>query len=59
MMNLVTMGGLKKFKKQLTNEINDVLYALKVDNLFPRILMYNHDQYENRRKTYGTESKIL
>ena len=32
---------------------------IKVDTLFSRILIYNHNQYENRRKTYGTESKIL
>ena len=32
---------------------------IKVDTLFSRILIYNHSQYENRRKTYGTESKIL
>ena len=32
---------------------------IKVDSLFSRILIYNHNQYENRRKTYGTESKIL
>ncbi len=32
---------------------------IKVDTLFSRILIYNHNQYENRRKTYGTKSKIL
>ena len=32
---------------------------IKVDTLFSRILIYNHNQYENRRKIYGTESKIL
>ena len=32
---------------------------IKVDTLFSRILIYNHNQYENRRKTYGTESKNL
>ena len=32
---------------------------IKVDTLFSRILIYNHNQYENGRKTYGTESKIL
>ena len=42
--------------------VNTALYwccIIKVDTLFSRILIYNHNQYENRRKTYGTESKIL
>ena len=41
--------------------IADIMWCciIKVDTLFSRILIYNHNQYENRRKTYGTESKIL
>ena len=39
--------------------INVWCCIIKVDTLFSRILIYNHNQYENRRKTYGTESKIL
>ena len=41
------------------NWIKEWCCNIKVDTLFSRILIYNHNQYENRRKTYGTESKIL
>ncbi len=33
--------------------------TIKVDTLFSRILIYNHNQYENRRNSHGTKSKIL
>ena len=44
--------------RQVTCErtLNDDLSwccIIKVDTLFSRILIYNHNQYENRRKTYG------
>lgn len=48
--------------KELMARVGAVLKwccIIKVDTLFSRILIYNHNQYENRRKTYGTESKIL
>ena len=47
----------------VVNNLSDFIFGwcciIKVDTLFSRILIYNHNQYENRRKTYGTESKIL
>ena len=45
--------------RRLAEENKDWCCIIKVDTLFSRILIYNHNQYENRRKTYGTESKIL
>ena len=46
---------------QTKEQVSDTNWCciIKVDTLFSRILIYNHNQYENRRKTYGTESKIL
>ena len=55
-------AGEKKFQyEQKVKLVNPKLWCciIKVDTLFSRILIYNHNQYENRRKTYGTESKIL
>ena len=49
----------KKEKVRYNENSNLWCCIIKVDTLFSRILIYNHNQYENRRKTYGTESKIL
>lgn len=46
-------------RKDIGFKTKDWCCIIKVDTLFSRILIYNHNQYENRRKTYGTESKIL
>ena len=48
--------------QKVTTDTTEFKYwccIIKVDTLFSRILIYNHNQYENRRKTYGTKSKIL
>ena len=51
---------LPKRQKDISS-IDDKIWCciIKVDTLFSRILIYNDNQYENRRKIYGTESKIL
>lgn len=53
------VGGTEAMLNMLGWIIMDWCCIIKVDTLFSRILIYNHNQYENRRKTYGTESKIL
>ena len=52
---------ISKISHELRNPLTIIYWCciIKVDTLFSRILIYNHNQYENRRKTYGTESKIL
>lgn len=65
-----TLDELRYKEEQIAKDKSDGIKAearyttvwcciIKVDTLFSRILIYNHNQYENRRKTYGTESKIL
>ena len=61
---LIMNGNRIQIKRRQFEKVIDKLDAIwcciiKVDTLFSRILIYNHNQYENRRKTYGTESKIL
>ena len=54
-------GNERGFQKSILENLKNFVWCciIKVDTLFSRILIYNHNQYENRRKTYGTESKIL